>query len=1689
MANPFAKYAQPQKEEENPFAKYAAPQPPAAQPEEQNPFAKYAPAPTTTAVQNPFAVEGAPAEVPAEKSSLYEFPRAVVRGAINLQNIPAGIQQRQYALGMEAPDTALSAFDRIDAGELKSKKDINKFIGGDKSVQDLLSTESLERGYKPPGSELRAIGLAKDYLNASPEERKKIRAATQAELQENAKSFSEAVARGEEIKKQAEPYASRLKDFTDVGGIGDAGTYVASKLGEAIPQFGPVLASGLLFKTPGVVGTSIGMELGPATQDRVDFITEKIKNEPNPEKRVADVAKYVRDSADVTLMAATVSGLFDAVLGPEAEIAKKLLSGELRKQTRKEILTALPKAVAESGYKEGLTGALQEIVMINAERKLGEQTGDAFTKENIVRVVDSALSEAIGGLGISTTMEGARAIKAKKDTVQTATREGEAIRGLDALAEQEERTKAAAEDTTSAAPPAARTLDNLTQQEVEAVQRRLFAELGRPAEEPELLEAFNEYLAEQNAGLGIESGTNITSVSDTGAEQPAGAAGISDTGAAATSDTGGLGASGVSTDQLTDRTTEQPSTLDTMGKTDLRSQFLQMYDEYQELDTQSGNLEDQLSQLGVNTFKLEDDLQVAREKQQQAAALQNLDPTAAAMIGERQLADLLAQVRLTNYESRLLEGDASTVVDNYLALKGQMAALDSQMDPVMRRLDELDATDITEEDVEAAAPKSEEVITKEVKSVTDVKEAERIADKLFNEDLADAWQNLQSLPSNATEEQRAEAQRLYDEVSDKWQAASDRVNELREGKDTQQGGGIFKSLSSTPSTYISPVVGLVPTNKFGINRLNKLYSDGKISAQEYADGMIKLYEELEDKAATKSMSRGLKKERGLGAVIKALEDAVKKGRISKETAEFAKWLLLQNPAIANDLAISIKIPQTVRAQEQNAGVAGFYSDMARLVRIITRKNEDGKYLATPSDVAVHEILHHMERMLPTELRALIREEWKVRVQKAMDKAVKENKLEIIKYLALVVNGNAAQSSGVMQEAENMIKDGKVPHSYYGLINTSEFWAVNGSNILAGRYGAETRLEKLRQYVKEFIEKIKSIFGLETDDPIIRGLNAVLKGDGTFLQKRMLADSRGGQYSPSLDTSGKEQQLIEQFRRAGDLQPDVVAAIQNNDLNGALNILANRLGGFYGELAAKLASLNLQTSIAFDNGNNLTYRAVEQIVGPQLQRVMNYMRVADPDYYDNWFKDFDRPENLIRLRTGINTLYFDTVIAKGKGKHSFTEIANEIKDVSDAIYKYDVTGAAGAYYNLFDAISLNTKRMEGMGNRVFLHEVVHAATVSILRADPSQLTKEQLEAREEIEKLYRLAQRNIKVGEYGLTNKFEFLAELFTNEEFQKLLKAIPYPAARTNVLSRFFSAVLRLVGADNLASRAMVEAEKLFTPVRYQETKPIGPLFAQGPKKKRVRGPISTPDTYRTANENQNTLLGVIKDAASGQMQWSDARKILIPAVWEAANVSTRKSLLYVANLTQLEDITRTKFSQLTGALKIIRNMVAYRAKKLNVASDITRRWVAAQSKNYNQSQLMGRIMLEATIRGIDPDTAQAGTLNKPLQDAWNTLDPEFKQIYRDVRNFYTDSVNEMIREMKLRANQITDSTQRAELLRKIDAQFGPDKLIKPYFPMRRFGQYWFQVGSGNFKEFYEFESPVAREIAMRKRIAQLSKR
>jgi hypothetical protein len=526
----------------------------------------------------------------------------------------------------------------------------------------------------------------------------------------------------------------------------------------------------------------------------------------------------------------------------------------------------------------------------------------------------------------------------------------------------------------------------------------------------------------------------------------------------------------------------------------------------------------------------------------------------------------------------------------------------------------------------------------------------------------------------------------------------------------------------------------------------------------------------------------------------------------------------------------------------------------------------------------------------------------------------------------------------------------------------------------------------------------------------------------------------------------ETKALQLSLKIGDVHPTIVEAISNNDLNGALRIASQKLSGFSAELAKQLLSLNLPTNISFNTGRDLVRRSIDFRTANQQKRLFDYVRRNYESLYNKYFTNYD------------------------------------YNDVLDSFNKnMDGIVAPGGYFDVFDEITLNTNTLTGKSYRVMLHEIVHAATQYVLTTDPKNLTAEQLAAREELTRMYNYAVKKVPPGQYGLTNIFEFVSEVMTNKQFQNYLKNIPYTPRKKPFFQRFVEAVMKLVGIDNLAGAAILEANRIFSATRERDPVYSGPRFAKG---KRVKGPISTPQIWRTNEQVLTGMTDVVEDAIKGHPSWS--AKTIMPSMWNTGTTHYRKFILGLANLRQIDDLTKTKFPQISAAVRIIEQMVASRLNKLNTAGEIINRWTKAQAKKPKQSELLGKVMLESTIRGIDPSDPKA-VLNAPLQAAWNGLDQEFKDIYVDVKKYYENSVNEMVREMKRRALGLPKAERQA-IIKKIDSQFGPDKLTKPYFPLRRFGKYWFQVGKGNFKEFYEFESLLDRELSMRKRQEELSR-
>ena len=545
-----------------------------------------------------------------------------------------------------------------------------------------------------------------------------------------------------------------------------------------------------------------------------------------------------------------------------------------------------------------------------------------------------------------------------------------------------------------------------------------------------------------------------------------------------------------------------------------------------------------------------------------------------------------------------------------------------------------------------------------------------------------------------------------------------------------------------------------------------------------------------------------------------------------------------------------------------------------------------------------------------------------------------------------------------------------------------------------------------------------------------------------------------------------------------LSQDVVDAINRNDIGGALRAIARNTTGLYSELAQRLAELDLPTSIVFNNERALVKQAIDNRTAQQQIRLFAYLNRAAPKFYDQYFKDYDKVENLERVAEGlarIDSAGIDT-----------SPVNTELATVQDTYRKAMVGLTAPGFFDPgMDIINIRPDAKFGSDNRVILHEIVHAATENMLYGKlGGALTTEQMQAVIDLRKMYDYAQIKLPPGEYGFTNLSEFVAEAMTNPKFQAKLKSIPYPPRKESIFNSLMRFIAKMIGMGNLAGAAMSAVNDIMSPLRPATVKPSPLRFA--PPKKRVRGPISKPDSWRTAEKVETDLKDVIADAVKGRVSLDAAFKDLAGALWSASGTGVRAVMLPIAQLRHLKDLTRTKFPQITGAVDIVEKMVSYRGTKIKLAEDIVQRWSAAQSKKPKQSSLMSRIMMEATIRSRDPDKGvPAGAAADALDNAWNSLDPEFKQIYRDVRDFYADSVKEMVRVMKERTLGLPKA-QRQAALKKINEQFGPSKLVGPYFPLRRFGNNWFQIGKGIDKEFYTFSNSIGRNLAFNKRRRQL---
>jgi hypothetical protein len=297
------------------------------------------------------------------------------------------------------------------------------------------------------------------------------------------------------------------------------------------------------------------------------------------------------------------------------------------------------------------------------------------------------------------------------------------------------------------------------------------------------------------------------------------------------------------------------------------------------------------------------------------------------------------------------------------------------------------------------------------------------------------------------------------------------------------GPNLYENIDVDNSSAVGEQSKRSPSFKTQIKKINKLLQDGFMTEEQHTAAITQAIENdiKQQKKAQKA--------RGAMEIKQRLTEAAKNGILSTEDLELAEWFIRQNYNLFDNLGISIRQPT-----KYERGTSGSYDPFTRIATLLKRPDIRGT-------TVIHEFMHHMERMMPVEVQGEITNAWIKSFSSARKKADKGTDQDLKNYFELLYNYHFREdlsSEKQMRAAMKMLKDGRVDYEFYQYVNPSEFWAVNAARIVENRFNfSEGTINKLKQWLRELAQKLKSLVGLPSDAPLMRALDSLAKADGKF----------------------------------------------------------------------------------------------------------------------------------------------------------------------------------------------------------------------------------------------------------------------------------------------------------------------------------------------------------------------------------------------------------------------------------------------------------------------------------------------------------------------------------------------------------------------------------------------------------------
>jgi hypothetical protein len=246
------------------------------------------------------------------------------------------------------------------------------------------------------------------------------------------------------------------------------------------------------------------------------------------------------------------------------------------------------------------------------------------------------------------------------------------------------------------------------------------------------------------------------------------------------------------------------------------------------------------------------------------------------------------------------------------------------------------------------------------------------------------------------------------------------------------------------------------------------------------------------------------------------------------------------------------------------------------------------------------------------------------------------------------------------------------------------------------------------------------------------------------------------------------------RRFDVMHPAIQEKINQNDLQGALKLISSTKYGsvFQQNLAKRLLELKLDTTIMFDAQELYAQKLIDRNTAVERLELTSFLKAAYPEVAKKYFN------NLTNIKETFNSI---KQLREGNLGIDAEGLKAYVGQIETMYEQYEagvaILDSSGTYLPYLDTITLN-KRRGGNSLFSFLHEVSHAASHWALNPlNYDKLTDSQKKAVNELKEMHRIV-KGLNGGFYGELDIDEFVAEAFSNPQFQEFLKSLPYEGAK-----------------------------------------------------------------------------------------------------------------------------------------------------------------------------------------------------------------------------------------------------------------------------------------------------------------------